>query len=439
MRILASVPQVVTVERMRQWLQSIGVSAFYAVELPPLYESIGSGYGVRWDWALFQAVHETNKFRFGGDVSAHQNNFAGIGAVGNSAPGETFSTVSMGVIAHIQHLAIYAGAVVLPETIVAARTRQVAGWILGKAQTFEDLTGRWATDDAYFQKIHRYALAFEQWLSERLARDADGAGFWVDEFADAGVVCVMRGSALVESFQVGNSVKLKALAYARASEIGAGTFKLAPAGKPLPSVIVPVPKPEQPAPALSVLLDPGHSERHPGARGKNPSVQEEDLNRFQAECLKQALAAVNIEAQIIDPIDDDLLAIGRAAKGFDAFVSLHLNAFSGREHYTCAMVHPTFSGPQSASSRCAAAWAAAVANAIGNPLFGGSRGYPKGVYATGLSVLRGAAEAKCPIAFLSEAEFIDDEYSNEPIMKRIEIAMTAGAKALASQMRGGMA
>lgn len=214
----------------------------------------------------------------------------------------------------------------------------------------------------------------------------------------------------------------------------ARTYKVGKFDKPRPK---PEPKPDpNPTPTgKRVLLDPGHSESHPGARGKNSSVQEEDLNRFQATELKARLAELGVAADIFDPDSDDLYAIGQKANGYDAFVSLHLNAFKGQEFYTCAMCHPGKQSPSSKSAQVASAWAQAIAKAINNPCFSGTSGWPKGVMATGLSVLSGAASTNCPIFFLSEAEFCDDETTDGPIKERLKKAMAAGARVLSDALK----
>jgi hypothetical protein len=184
-----------------------------------------------------------------------------------------------------------------------------------------------------------------------------------------------------------------------------------------------------------VLIDPGHSESEPGARGKNPSVQEENLNRFQAEVLKKELAALGVSADIHDPLTDDLHAIGMQAKDYKAFISLHLNAYSGKEHYTCAMCNKNRQTPSSASAKLASEWAQATAKAIGNKIFGGTEGWPVGVMAAGLGVLSGAADSGVPLFFLSELEFVDDETEEGPIKARIEKGIKAGAAVLAHAVK----
>jgi len=90
------------------------------------YMRIGNELKVRWDIAFFQMMLETGNLTFKGDVSAKQNNFAGMGATGKRAPGESFPDVSTGVKAHLQHLLLYAGEHL--DNPVAERTRKVQEW-----------------------------------------------------------------------------------------------------------------------------------------------------------------------------------------------------------------------------------------------------------------------------------------------------------------------
>jgi N-acetylmuramoyl-L-alanine amidase len=80
-----------------------------------------------------------------------------------------------------------------------------------------------------------------------------------------------------------------------------------------------------------IFLDPGHSEAKVGARSKK-GAEEEDLNRLQAQVIKAQLEATGrFDVTIFDPLIDDLVAIGKAAKGHDMFISLHHNSHSGSE------------------------------------------------------------------------------------------------------------
>src|SRR6185312_1211397 len=90
------------------------------------YMRIGDDLKIRWDIAFFQMMLETGNLTFKGDVSAKQNNFAGLGATGHHVPGESFPDVATGVKAHLQHLLLYAG--VHLDNPVAERTRKVQEW-----------------------------------------------------------------------------------------------------------------------------------------------------------------------------------------------------------------------------------------------------------------------------------------------------------------------
>jgi N-acetylmuramoyl-L-alanine amidase len=93
--------------------------------------------------------------------------------------------------------------------------------------------------------------------------------------------------------------------------------------KPVPTV------PPAPKSSKKVLLDPGHSEGEAGARSNDGTAEEEDLNRLQAQIIKARLKAAGIECDIVDPMVDNLTAIGQSAKGYYLFLSLHHNKYEG--------------------------------------------------------------------------------------------------------------
>jgi hypothetical protein len=126
------------------------------------YKTHGERHGVRWDYAFFQMIIETNYLLFRnakgkGDVSPSQNNFAGIGTTGGGVPGDSFPDVSTGVLGQIQHLIAYSGERV--DNPVANRTREKQDHIISASQrlrravTFRDLAGRWAVDRRYARSI----------------------------------------------------------------------------------------------------------------------------------------------------------------------------------------------------------------------------------------------------------------------------------------------
>jgi hypothetical protein len=98
--------------------------------------------------------HETNWLTFTGDVDSKQNNFAGLGAVGNGAKGESFADVRRGVQAAINHFYYYVHSKDFGQGQKAERTLML---IKSKhkinAKSIKDFTGVWATDPAYANSI----------------------------------------------------------------------------------------------------------------------------------------------------------------------------------------------------------------------------------------------------------------------------------------------
>lgn len=144
------------------------------------YKLHGEALGIRWDYAFYQMLLETNflSYKTGsgrrGDVDPRQNNFAGIGTTGGGVPGDSFPDVSTGVLAQMQHLIAYSGARV-PNPL-APRTREKQDDIIGlslalrRPVRFDDLTNRWAKDRNYAKSI--------AWVAERYWQGncaADGA------------------------------------------------------------------------------------------------------------------------------------------------------------------------------------------------------------------------------------------------------------------------
>jgi hypothetical protein len=133
------------------------------------YRKHGEAWQVRWDYAFYQMIIETNylSYRTGsgrwGDVNPNQNNFAGIGTTGGGVPGDGYKDVSTGVLAQIQHLVAYSGERL--EKPVAPRTQLKQDDIISasarlrRTVTFADLAGRWAVDRRYGRSI--------EWVAER--------------------------------------------------------------------------------------------------------------------------------------------------------------------------------------------------------------------------------------------------------------------------------
>lgn len=135
------------------------VNPAFKEEIAAAFLNVGAKYGVRGDVAFVQSIHETNWFRFGGDVKPEQNNYAGIGATGGVA-GNSFPTITAGVTAQIQHLYAYASNNPVPagEPVVDTRFGLVKR---GSAKNWEDLAGLWAVPGYDKTKYGSLAVAMQ--------------------------------------------------------------------------------------------------------------------------------------------------------------------------------------------------------------------------------------------------------------------------------------
>jgi hypothetical protein len=106
-----------------------------------LYVNEAVAEGVRGDLAFAQAIHETGWFT---SSDSARNNFAGIAHPDSTAAGQAFPDVATGVRAHIQLLKKYAAG---NDTPLAHP--DVAPSAGARADTWEQLTGTWATDPGY--------------------------------------------------------------------------------------------------------------------------------------------------------------------------------------------------------------------------------------------------------------------------------------------------
>ncbi|GAB4385122.1 MAG: hypothetical protein Kow00121_49660 [Elainellaceae cyanobacterium] len=141
-------------EQLADFLKSNNSGDFLSrfSDIARLYIEEARKEGVNHDIAFCQMCLETGYLRFGGDVSPDQNNFAGIGAVGGGVAGASFSDARTGVKAHVEHLKAYASTEAIAHPpIVDPRFHLVTP--RGKAPNVKDLSGYWAGDTQYGDKI----------------------------------------------------------------------------------------------------------------------------------------------------------------------------------------------------------------------------------------------------------------------------------------------
>ncbi|MBI9032967.1 MAG: glucosaminidase domain-containing protein [Bacteroidales bacterium] len=126
-----------------------------ALEIANTYIQQAKLEGVNHDIAFVQMCHETGFLRYNGVMKPEQNNFCGLGTVNDYTPGEVFVSAEQGITAHIQHLKAYACKEALKGNLVDQRFRFVQR---GTAPHLDDLTGRWASDQMYAEKIQKLII-----------------------------------------------------------------------------------------------------------------------------------------------------------------------------------------------------------------------------------------------------------------------------------------
>jgi hypothetical protein len=187
------VPKCVQPDALMDFVQRVNMHRRTPREIAPRFTHIASLYqnighcvsrppdkcvGVRWDYAFFQMLIETNYLTFrrpgGGKagVPASDNNFAGLGATVPGRPGEHFNDMSIGVLAHLQHVLMYSTTPV-PHP-VAKRTQLVQNDVqaimrrLHRPVTFADLAREWTGVDqsGYARDMRSLAAKFQRLYCE---------------------------------------------------------------------------------------------------------------------------------------------------------------------------------------------------------------------------------------------------------------------------------
>ena len=87
---------------------------------------VSDAEGVRGEVVYEQAMLETGWLQFGGDASAGQFNFSGLGTTGGGVAGNSFPDVRTGIRAQVQHLKAYASSEELTQACVDNRFQYVS-------------------------------------------------------------------------------------------------------------------------------------------------------------------------------------------------------------------------------------------------------------------------------------------------------------------------
>jgi Mannosyl-glycoprotein endo-beta-N-acetylglucosaminidase len=142
-------PSVMTGAELAAWFASTGHQANTTVPMAQLaadYQAAGKATGVRYDLAFAQSIIETGYFSFPsyGQLTAKDNNFAGIGACDSCATGWSFANAADGVGAQLELLEAYASTKPVKTPLLPGNVG-----VGGCCQTWVQLAGVWASSVVY--------------------------------------------------------------------------------------------------------------------------------------------------------------------------------------------------------------------------------------------------------------------------------------------------
>jgi hypothetical protein len=119
-------------------------------DLPKLYREEAALEGVNYDVAFAQMCLETDFLSFSTGADPKAFNFGGLRTTKSPEDTQGFTSMRMGVRAHIQHLKAYASQEPLVQEVIDPRFYAVKR---GVARSVHQLSGRWSVDLRYGEKI----------------------------------------------------------------------------------------------------------------------------------------------------------------------------------------------------------------------------------------------------------------------------------------------
>jgi hypothetical protein len=163
-------PSLLSAEELAGFVRASGHEPRLTVSLDELaraYVEEGEAEVVRGDVAFAQSILESGWFSFpaGGQVDVSDNNFAGIGACDGCDHGFRFESARLGVRAQIQLLRVYVSDDIGPGDL--AYPSLLPGTFRlgfrGDVQSWNDLTGRWATASGYGTRVYALYRQMVDW------------------------------------------------------------------------------------------------------------------------------------------------------------------------------------------------------------------------------------------------------------------------------------
>lgn len=160
-------PSSVSVEAAQAWARKRNSHERF-VNVAPLYWQIAPRYGIPPEIPYAQASHETDKGHYTGVVSPEFHNWCGLktragGSNSDPKAHQRFPDDATGVLAHVQHLARYAGAQSLPEGDELVDPRW--GLVTKFTHEVEGLGGAWAPSRTYGNGIAALAADLREFAN----------------------------------------------------------------------------------------------------------------------------------------------------------------------------------------------------------------------------------------------------------------------------------
>lgn len=153
-----------TVLQMQNWARQKKATQQF-IKLAPIFYKIGLDVKVNPVIAYAQAAKETGYGKFGGVLDASYHNTCGLKTTqggGDRDPNahQRFATWDLGIQAHIDHLALYAGVAGYPKH--TSPDPRHFPYLFGKAVTVEELGGKWAPSASYGTEVLKLAREIER-------------------------------------------------------------------------------------------------------------------------------------------------------------------------------------------------------------------------------------------------------------------------------------
>lgn len=174
----------VTAAQAKKWAKSNGATDTFA-DLAKLYWKYAEDCGgVNPGIAYVQAAKETGYGRFGGVLDESYKNPCGMktssgGGDYDKDAHQKFNSWDEGVQAHMDHLALYAGADGYPKKDTYDPRHFVT--IKGKASTTNSLGGRWAPSATYGEEVGKLYMDLLDYAGVEYEKENEDDDLWEDE------------------------------------------------------------------------------------------------------------------------------------------------------------------------------------------------------------------------------------------------------------------